>query len=84
MTGTFSSFSSALSALRFNRIAMDVASGNVSNAGTAGYARRSVIGQATGAPALPAIWSRWDGAGDGVEASRVDRMVDPLLDARSR
>ena len=84
MTGTFSSFSSALSALRYNRVAMDVASGNVSNAGTAGYARRSVIGQATGAPAVPAIWSRWSGAADGVEPSRVDRMVDPLLDARSR
>ena len=84
MSGTFSSLSSALSALRYNRVAMDVASGNVANAGTTGYARRSVIGQATGAPATPALWSRWDGAGDGVDASRVDRMVDPLLDARSR
>ena len=64
---------------------MDVASGNVANAGTAGYARRQVIGQATGAPALPALWSRWEGAGDGVERQLgVDRMVDPLMDARSR
>ena len=84
MSGTFSSLSTALSALRYNRVAMDVASGNVANAGTDGYARRTVIGQATGAPAAPAMWSRWEGAGDGVEASRVDRMVDPLLDARSR
>jgi flagellar hook-associated protein 1 len=84
MSGTFSSLTSALSALRYNRVAMDVASGNVANAGTTGYARRQVIGQATGAPSVPAIWSRWEGAGDGVEPSRVDRMVDPLLDARSR
>jgi flagellar hook-associated protein 1 len=84
MSGTFSSLSSALSALRYNRVAMDVASGNVANVGTTGYARRSVVGQSTGAPAVPALWSRWDGAGGGVEASRVDRMVDPLLDARSR
>ncbi len=84
MSGSFSSLSSALSALRYNRVAMDVASGNVANAGTTGYARRSVIGQATGAPSVPAIWSTWQGAGDGVEASRVDRMVDPLMDARSR
>ena len=85
MTGTFSSLSSALSGLRYNRVAMDVASGNVANASTTGYARRSVLGQAVGAPAVPALWSRWDGAGgDGVEASRVNRMVDPLLDARSR
>lgn len=84
MSGTFSSLSTALSALRYNRVAMDVASGNIANAGTDGYARRTVIGQATGAPSAPAMWSRWEGAGDGVEASRVDRMVDPLLDARSR
>ncbi len=57
MSGTFSSLNSALSALRYNRVAMDVASGNVANAGTEGYARRQVIGQATGAPAVPAMWS---------------------------
>jgi flagellar hook-associated protein 1 FlgK len=84
MSGTFSSLSGALSALRYNRVAMDVASGNVANAGTTGYARRQVIGQSTGAPALPALWSRWEGAGDGVEPSSVSRMVDPLMDARSR
>ncbi len=84
MSGTFSSLSNALSALRYNQVAMDVASGNVANAGTAGYARRQVIAQATGAPATPAMWSRWEGAGDGVQAGSVTRMVDPLLDARSR
>jgi flagellar hook-associated protein 1 FlgK len=63
---------------------MDVASGNIANAGTDGYTRRQVVAQATGAPAIPALWSRWDGAGDGVEASAVTRMVDPLLDARAR
>ena len=84
MSGTFSSLSSALSALRYNRVAIDVASGNVANASTPGYARRQVIGQSTGAPAQPAIWSRWEGAAGGVEASRIDRMVDPLLDARAR
>ena len=84
MAGTFSSLSTALSALRYNQVAMDVASGNVANSGTTGYARRQVIAQATGAPAVQALWSRWDGAGDGVEAGRVDRMVDALLDARVR
>jgi len=84
MSGTFSELSTALSALRYNRVAMDVASGNISNASTDGYARRTVIGQATGAPAAPAIWSRWEGAGDGVEASRVDRVDDQLLDIRAR
>ena len=85
MSGTFSSFSTALSALRYNRVAMDVASGNVANAGTAGYARRQVIGQATGAPPIPAMWSRWDtNMGDGVQPGGITRMVDPLLDSRAR
>lgn len=85
MSGTFSSFNTALSALRYNRVAMDVASGNIANAGTEGYARRQVIGQATGAPAVPAMWSRWDvNSGDGVQPGGIKRMVDPLLDARAR
>jgi flagellar hook-associated protein 1 FlgK len=86
MTGTFSSFNTALSALRYNRVAMDVASGNIANAGTEGYARRQVIGQATGAPAVQAIWSTWprNAAGDGVEAGGITRLVDPLLDRRAR
>jgi flagellar hook-associated protein 1 FlgK len=84
VSGTFSSFSNALSALRYNQVAMDVASGNVANAGTTGYARRQVIGQATGAPSTPAVWSRWEGAGDGVEAGGVRRMTDALLDRRAR
>lgn len=84
MSGTFSSLSSALSALRYNRVAMDVASGNVANAGTAGYARRMAVAQSVGAPAVPAMWSRWEGAAGGVETGGIVRMVDPFLDARSR
>ncbi len=85
MTGTFSSLNTAVSAMRHQQVAMDVASGNVANAGTPGYARRQVVGQATGAPATPALWSRWGvGSGDGVQSGPITRMVDPLLDARAR
>jgi flagellar hook-associated protein 1 FlgK len=84
MTGTFSSYGTALSALRYNQVAMDVAGSNVANAGTAGYTRRSVTGQTSGAPVVPAIWSRYEGTGNGVNASPVTRMVDPVLDSRSR
>lgn len=85
MAGTLSSLNTALSALRHHRVAMDVAGGNVANAGTTGYARRQVTGQATGAPAVPAMWSRWErGVGDGVQTGPIHRMVDPLLDARAR
>jgi flagellar hook-associated protein 1 FlgK len=84
MTGTFGSFNIALSALRYNRTAMDIAGSNTANATTTGYTRRQVVAQSTGAPALPAIWSRWEGGGSGVEAGTVMRMVDPVLDGRSR
>jgi flagellar hook-associated protein 1 len=84
VTGTFSSLSTALSALHYNRIAMDVHGGNVANVGTEGYARRRVVGESVGAPSVPAIWSRYDGAGTGVRVGSLDRMVDPLLDARAR
>lgn len=84
MTGTFSSVNSALSALRYQQVVMDVTSGNVANVGTDGYVRRRVSGEAVGAPVQPAMWSRYDGAGEGVRISGVDRMVDPLLDARAR
>lgn len=81
---TFSSLSTALSALHYNRIAMDVHGSNVANVGTDGYARRRVVGESVGAPSVPALWSRYDGAGTGVRVGSMDRLVDPLLDARSR
>jgi flagellar hook-associated protein 1 FlgK len=84
MTGSFGSYNIALSALRYNRTAMDVAGSNTANAATPGYTRRQVVAQSTGAPATPAIWSRWEGSGSGVEAGTVTRMVDPVLDGRSR
>lgn len=84
MTGTFSSLGTALSALHYNRIAMDVHGSNVANVGTEGYARRQITGQSVGAPSVPALWSRYEGAGDGVRVGAIDRMVDPLLDTRAR
>jgi flagellar hook-associated protein 1 FlgK len=84
MSGSFTSLNTALGALRYNRVAMDVASGNIANVGTAGYARRRVNAEAVGAPSQPAMWSRYDGGGDGVAVSGVDRMADALLDVRAR
>jgi flagellar hook-associated protein 1 FlgK len=81
---TFSGLNTALSALRYNRVAMDVASGNIANVGTEGYTRRTVQGASVGTPDHPAMWSRYVGAGDGVMVSSIDRMADPLLDIRAR
>ena len=84
MTGTFSSVNNALSALRYHQVVMDVASGNIANVSTDGYARRRVVGEAVGAPAQPAMWSRYEGEGTGVRVGDLQRMVDPFLDARAR
>ncbi len=84
MGGSFGSINTALSALRYHQVVMDTASGNIANVSTDGYARRRVVGEAVGAPAVPAMWSRYEGSGDGVRVGSLDRMVDPLLDSRAR
>lgn len=84
MTGTFSSLNTALSALRYQRVAMDTASNNLANAATPGYTRQRVEAAALGAPAAPALWSRYEGAGDGVGVAGLRRLNDPFLDLRAR
>lgn len=84
MTGSFSTISTALSALRYNRVGLDVAAGNVANVGTEGYARRRVEAETIAAPVHPAMWSRYEAAGNGVRIAGVNRLTDPFLDARCR
>jgi len=84
MSGTLSSLNTALSALRYNRVAMDVASHNIANVATEGYNRRRVDGESMGAPVVPARWSTYEGAGSGVRTSSIVRMNDVLLDNRAR
>src|SRR5690606_16640536 len=47
-------------------------------------ARRRVEAESVGAPAQPAMWSRYQGTGDGVRVGGLHRMADQFLDARSR
>ena len=84
MAGTFASLNTALSAMRYQQVAMDVASTNIANVGTDGYVRRRVVAETMGAGSVPAMWSRSDEVGNGVRTSRVDRMVDSFLDVRAR
>ncbi|WP_426242293.1 flagellar hook-associated protein FlgK [Nocardioides sp. LHG3406-4] len=84
MSGSFSSFNTGLSALRYNQVAMDVAAGNIANQATEGYARRRIEAGSVGAPPQLSMWSRYAGSGDGVAVNSISRMVDPLLDARAR
>jgi len=84
MAGTFGGLNTALSALRYQQVALDVANNNVANVNTAGYVRRRAEAGAVAAPDRPAMWSQYVGHGDGVTVQSVARLVDPLLDARSR
>lgn len=81
---SFASLNTALTGLRYHQLGMDVASANVANVATEGYTRRRIEGESVGAPAQPALWSRYDGAGDGVRVAGVTRMADAFLDARAR
>ncbi|HET6151318.1 MAG TPA: flagellar hook-associated protein FlgK [Marmoricola sp.] len=84
MTSTFSTLSTALSALQYNSAALAVAGGNIANVSTAGYARRTINAESVAQSGMPAMWSRSVSNGDGVKVGSVQRMVDPLLDAQAR
>jgi flagellar hook-associated protein 1 FlgK len=84
MAGTFSSINTALTALRYQQVSLDIASTNVANVGTDGYVRRRVVGETLGAAGGPALWARSNETASGVQTSRTDRMTDALLDVRVR
>jgi flagellar hook-associated protein 1 len=84
MSGSFASFSTALSALRYNRVVMDTASSNIANSGTAGYTRRRVESETVAAPGQVAMWSRYEGSGEGVAVAGLQRMTDEFLNSRAR
>ena len=67
--GNFSSLNTALSAMRYQQVALDIASTNVANGGTDGYVRRRVVGETVGSGAVPAVWSRTSEVAAGVRAS---------------
>jgi flagellar hook-associated protein 1 len=63
---------------------LDVASTNVANASTEGYVRRRLVGQTIESANTSALWSRSSSLGSGVTTAGVQRITDPLLDARMR
>ncbi|MDX6326564.1 MAG: flagellar hook-associated protein 1, partial [Nocardioidaceae bacterium] len=84
VTGSFSSINTALTALRYNRVAMDTASQNIANVNTDGYTRRRVESATAGTPTTPAMWSRSQDAGSGVRITGTSRLTDAFIDARVR
>ncbi|RLV48794.1 flagellar hook-associated protein FlgK [Nocardioides mangrovicus] len=81
---SFSTLNTALTALQYNRAAMDVASGNVANASTEGYTRRTVDASTIDVTARVALWSRQSTSGQGVKVDGVTRLSDELINARVR
>lgn len=84
MTSTFSGLSTALTALYAQRRGLDVTGQNIANANTDGYSRQRVNLASIGAPAVPALWSTYDGAGSGVRVTDVERLRDAFLENRGR
>ena len=63
---------------------MDVASSNIANVSPRATPAARRGRRRRGLPTQPAMWSRYDGAGDGVKVTCITRMADELLDVRAR
>lgn len=84
MTGSFGGLNTALSGLKYEQVALDVANQNISNVNTDGYVRRRAVAGAVGPSAVPALWSIDSGRGNGVVTQSVQRLTDDLVEARVR
>lgn len=84
MTGSFSGLNTALSAIRYQQAALDVANNNVANVNTDGYVRRRALGSSVGGPDQPVMYAASESAGNGVRAESIQRIYDALVDARVR
>lgn len=84
MTGSLGGFNTALSALRYQQNAMDVAASNVANASTTGYVRRRAEAETIADVGPAALWSRPGVVTERVGLAGVQRLSDALLDARVR
>ena len=81
--GDFGAINIALTALQAQRQALDTAGQNIANANTEGYSRQRVDMASMGAPASPAFYSRYTGAGTGVKIEDISRATDHFLEVRA-
>jgi flagellar hook-associated protein 1 FlgK len=79
----FSGLRLALTALQAQQRSVDVAAQNVANANTPGYSRQTVNLVNIGAPAVPALWSKFSGDGQGVKVDSVTRFRDQFMEIRA-
>ncbi len=79
----FSALNTALSALMAQRRALDVTGQNIANVNTEGYTRQRVQLAALAGPVVPAIFARWQGAGQGVSVLGTQRLNDVFVEGRA-
>ncbi len=79
----FGTLTAALSALQSERKALEVTGQNIANANTAGYTRQRAVFTAVGGSVVPAMYSKSDGIGSGVQISDVQRLQDAFLEQRA-
>jgi flagellar hook-associated protein 1 FlgK len=79
----FSGLRLALTALQAQQRSVNVAAQNVANANTPGYTRQAVNLVNIGAPATPALYSRFTGDGQGVKVDSVTRFRDQFMEIRA-
>lgn len=84
MSSTFGSLNTAASGLYAAQRGIAVTGQNVANANTDGYSRQRVDLQSVGASVIPAIWSKSNAIGDGVNSDTVTRIQDQFLQAQAQ
>ena len=75
----FSGLRLALTALQSQQRAVDLAAQNVANVNTPGYTRQAVNLVNIGAPATPALYSKFVGDGQGVKVDSITKSNRDLL-----
>ena len=80
---TFSGLNIGLSSLYAQRRGLELTGHNIANSNTEGYSRQRVSLEGDPGPLSPAIHSVYDGTGNGVTVSGVQRIRDVFLESRS-
>ena len=73
----------ALTALQAQQRAIELSAQNVANANTPGYSRQAANLVNVGAPAVPALFSTYSGAGGGVQVGSITRYRDQFLEIQA-
>jgi flagellar hook-associated protein 1 FlgK len=80
--GSFAGLNIGLSSLLAQRRALEVTGHNLANVGSDGYSRQRVEMSSDAGPITPALWARYEGAGNGVRSGSITRMRDEFLELR--